>query len=115
MNTRWTPLLLEQVRDLARQGWSMMGVAEKLNLSPRSLSFYASRLGIHFDSRGGRKRRAALAMSEQAALQRPKMDLSALSSDDRLRMAARLDLEYEIAQARREALTAPLYRGGWPS
>lgn len=86
--TRWTPALLEQVRDYARAGHSMRQCAEALGLRLTTLATKASEHKIAFHGKRG------------------------VGTTTALRAAVRAALDREIEAARREAPKAPLYRNG---
>lgn len=96
MNTRWTNLLLERVRAHAAAGHSILETAEMFGVSHKSLSCIASRHGIRF---GVRPHSKSI---------RPPRPSGAIAQ-----LEARMALSREIAAARREAASAPLYRV-WP-
>lgn len=100
--TKWTPELLDRVRILADQGHSAKQTASLICVNVGVLSQYA---GIH-----------RISFKRMAAKNRPRVasdiDVSTLPPEERLLHAARVDLAHQIALARAEAKTAPIYRGG---
>lgn len=100
--TKWTPELIERVRGLAAEGYSAKQVAAMILCHVGVLSHYASVNRISFKRMAAKNRpRVPLAV-----------DLSTLPPEERLLHAARADLAHQIALARAEAKTAPIYRGG---
>lgn len=104
--TRWTPELLDQIRALAAQGWTKLQIAQELGLSYGTLRARAGEAGIRFHGKTWDNRKARRA--GQIAPSRPVVQAD-------LRQAASEELARQIALARAEATTAPLYRGGWPT
>lgn len=102
MSIRWTPELLDRVRALAPYRTSDQ-IAAELRVPGAALRSKAARAGIRFTGKPwqGRAERRETPLSVGGAM-----------AVERAR--ARLDLEHEIAAARDEAATAPLYRG-WPA
>ena len=94
VNTRWTPELQQQVRDLAGQGMSARAAAEIMGVTRKAVATMASRHGISF--RGN---------------QAPDFEMP---DEPRSLTKARAILASEIAAAKQEMATAPLYRKGWP-
>lgn len=103
--TKWTPQLLDRVRALAETGITAQAVADALGVSISTMRPIANRAGIHFRGKTWQRR------SERPAIP----VLAWVPSPERVRLAARHDLDREIAAARAEAVSAPLYRGGWPT
>jgi len=103
--THWTPDFVDRVRALAEQGYSAKQVAGMLFLSVGNLTQNCCKRNISFQRMPKSKR--------------PRIDATIphfdplMSTEERLQQAARADLVHQIALARAEAATAPIYRGGW--
>lgn len=99
--TRWTPELIDRIRALAAQGYSAKQVASLTGIAVGALTHQCCLRKISF--------------RRMPKSQRPHQNPDHVPADatgDRLRQAARADLDHEIAMARAEAKTAPLFRGG---
>lgn len=105
--TTWTPDLIEQVRIEAATGATSDQIAAKLGVSTNSLRNIGHQHKIRFLGTTGQAKR------ERRASQPAPIPADIVDSD-RVVIAAKLDLERQIAIAKAEADTAPLYRGGWP-
>lgn len=104
--TRWTPELIEQVRKLAEEGRSSGEVCNLLKVKTGILYLYSQKHGITFQVRPKKTKAAPMALAVPA-------EVSA-DHPERALQTARNILAHEIALAKAEAATAPLYRGGWP-
>jgi hypothetical protein len=103
--TRWTPELIDRVRKMAAEGYSAAQAADQLMSNLGTLCKVAAANGISF------KR---LAMSQRPCRAPLRVLDMIVDPDQRVRVAAKIALRDEIAKAKAEAATAPLYRGGWP-
>jgi hypothetical protein len=101
--TKWTPELIARIRDLAAQGYAAKHVASLIGANVVTLSHYACLHRIPFQRRPARDRPSIIPAAEAAA---------GVPPGERLRQMARADLDHQIALARAEARTAPIYRGG---
>ena len=95
--TVWTPEVIARLRQLAESGKSRAQAAAILGVTVHALGNVASSRKIAFRPVSPVKLSGMPAQWHQAAVRR-----------------AAAELKREIAMARREAATAPLYRGGWP-
>jgi hypothetical protein len=101
---RWTAQLLDRARAQADAGRTVEQAAKMLQVSEGSLSVYAGKHKIHFHGRKTQSKRARKAEA-------PVLDW--LAPADRALVATKQALAQEIALARDEMATAPLYRK-WP-
>jgi hypothetical protein len=105
ITTRWTPEFIAQVTALAARGYSAKQVAGMTSMRVQTLTQQCSARKISFQ--------------RMPASRRPRVNPEPVPSpedtmagDDRMRQLARADLARQIALARAEAATAPIYRGG---
>ena len=103
--TRWTPELIAQIRALAALGYSAKQVSFITRTNLGTLNHQCQDNAISFQ-RLPASRRPKITPDQMQSVD------PVLTSEERLRRLARADLDHEIAMARAEAATAPLFRGG---
>lgn len=102
---RWTPDVIERLRELAAAGHTQVQAAILLGAKPSTLGTIASRQKIRFPvKRRGSAKKIVESSRKPARLKNP---LKIPPGD-----FANVALRAEIEAAKREAPTAPLYRGG---
>jgi hypothetical protein len=105
MSTRWTPEFIEKVRRLAEQGYSAKQTAVITVMRLGTLTQQCSARGISFQ-RMPKSRRPRINPEPAPSPE------DTMQAEERLLLLARADLAHQIALARAEAATAPIYRGG---
>jgi hypothetical protein len=93
MSTRWTPDLIQRMRDIAADGHTSKETASLLKAPWASVKIYAARNGIAFKP------------------QAPKADDDADQIPPDAEAMAKAELHKQIVLAKREAATAPPYEG----
>ena len=103
--TRWTPEFVAHVSALAAQGYSAKQVAGMTSMRVQTLTQQCSARKISFQ-------RLPSGLRPRVNPEPVPSPDETMAGDERMRQLARADLARQIALARAEAATAPIYRGG---